>query len=84
MDCRLPTGRAPQAWWRRSSPQTGQSYVYTRCYGRYLDFLRRRGLLSTCGPVAANVTPENVDAYIAELKASVSSVSVYDSILSAP
>ena len=31
-------------------------------------------------PAAANVTAENVDAYIAELKARVSSVTVYGSI----
>jgi site-specific recombinase XerD len=51
-----------------------------RRYGRYLDFLRRRAPVSTCVPAAANVTPENVDAYVAELKASVSSVTVYGSI----
>jgi site-specific recombinase XerD len=52
----------------------------TRRYGYFLDFLRRRGLLSTSALAAENVTPENVAAYIAELKAHVSSVTVYGSI----
>jgi site-specific recombinase XerD len=49
-------------------------------YGYFLDFLDRRGLLRSDGPAAANVTAENVDAYIAELKERVSSVTVYGSV----
>jgi integrase len=51
-----------------------------RRYGFFLDFLERRGVLQPGGPAAANVTVDNVDAYIAELKDRVSSVTVYGSI----
>jgi site-specific recombinase XerD len=51
-----------------------------RRYGYFLDYLNRQRLLSTQGPTAADVTPENVDGYISELKARVSSVTVYGSI----
>jgi hypothetical protein len=51
-----------------------------RRYGYFLDFLGRRGLLSKDPPPAADVTPENVEAYIAELKARVGSVTVHGSI----
>ena len=51
-----------------------------RRYGYFLDFLDRRGLLRSDGPAAANVTVDNVDAYIAELKDRVGSVTVYGSI----
>jgi hypothetical protein len=46
----------------------------SRRYGYFLDFLERRGLLDSGGHLAANVTVENVDAYIAELKGRVGSV----------
>jgi len=49
-------------------------------YGFFLDFLHRHDLLPLDGPAAAAVTAENVDRYIAELKARVSSVTVYGSI----
>jgi integrase len=49
-------------------------------YGYFLDFLDRRGLLRSDGPAAANVTVDNVDAYVAELKDRVRSVTVYGSI----
>jgi site-specific recombinase XerD len=49
-------------------------------YGYFLNYLRRRELLSTQGPAAANVTQEKVDGYIAELKVRVSSVTVHGSI----
>jgi site-specific recombinase XerD len=50
-----------------------------RC-GYFLDFLSRRGLLSHDKPAAGHVTPENVEAFVAELKERVSSVTVYGSI----
>ena len=46
-------------------------------YGDFLGFLDRRGLLRRDGPAAANVTPENVDAYLAELKSRMSSTTVH-------
>jgi integrase len=49
-------------------------------YSYFLDYLSRRGLLSIHGAAAEGVTPENVDGYVAELKARVSSVTVYGSI----
>jgi hypothetical protein len=51
-----------------------------RRYARFLGFLDRRGLLRLDEPAAANVTVDNVVAYIAELKDRVSSVTVYGSI----
>lgn len=51
-----------------------------RRYGYFLDFLGRRGLPSKGAPAAAGVTPANVEAYIAELKARVGSVTVHGSI----
>ena len=53
---------------------------HARHYGNFLGFLNRRGLLRRDGPAAANVTPENIDAYLAELKQRVSSVTVHGSI----
>jgi hypothetical protein len=55
-----------------------------RRYGYFLDFLARRGLLPKDAPAATAVTPENVDSYIAELKARVSSVTVYGSGIARP
>jgi integrase len=49
-------------------------------YGHFLDFLDRRGLLRSERPAAAGVTAGNVDAYIAELKHRVASVTVYGSV----
>ena len=51
-----------------------------RGYGLFLDFLNRHGLLRSDGLAAANVTLDNVDAYVAELKDRVRSVTVYGSI----
>jgi integrase len=49
-------------------------------YGYFLDCLKRASILDhRCGP-AAQVTPAKVDAYLAELRARVSSVTVYGSI----
>ncbi len=49
-------------------------------YGYFLDFLLRSSLLNLNAAPAAQVTPENIEAFIAELKARVSSVTVYGSI----
>ena len=38
-------------------------------YGLFLDFLSRSGRLDMNAPAGAQVTPENVEAYVAELKA---------------
>jgi integrase len=51
-----------------------------RRYGYFLDFLDRRGLLRLDGLAAADVTIDKIDAYIAELKDRVSSVTVFGSI----
>jgi hypothetical protein len=49
-------------------------------YGLFLDFLSRSGRLDVRAPIGAQVTPENVEGYVAELKGRVSSVTVYGSI----
>jgi site-specific recombinase XerD len=51
-----------------------------RRYGYFLDFLGRHGLLLVGTLAATCVTPENVEAYIAELKQRVGSVTLYGSI----
>jgi integrase/recombinase XerD len=48
--------------------------------GLFLDFLSRSARLDMGVPAGAHVTPENVEAYVAELKSRVSSVTVYGSI----
>lgn len=53
---------------------------HARHYGSFLGFLDRCGLLRRNGPGAANVTSENVDAYLIELKGRVSSMTVHGSI----
>jgi site-specific recombinase XerD len=53
---------------------------HARHYGCFLDFLDRSDLLRLDGPAAANVTAENVDAYLAVLKGRVASVTVHCSI----
>jgi integrase len=51
-----------------------------RRYACFLSFLDRRGLLRSEESAAANVTLDNVVAYVAELKDRVSSVTVFGSI----
>ena len=51
-----------------------------RRYASFLSFLDRRGLLRSEELAAANVTLDNVVAYVAELKDRVSSVTVFGSI----
>jgi integrase len=53
---------------------------HARHYGCFLDFLDRRSLLRSDEQPAANVTVDNVNAYIAELQERVSSVTVHGSI----
>ena len=49
-------------------------------YGLFLEFVSRSGRLDMNAPAGAQVTPENVEGYVAELKRRVSSVTVYGSI----
>ncbi len=49
-------------------------------YGYFLDFLSRSGLLNLEAGPAAQVIPQHVEPYVAELKARVRSVTVYGSI----
>ncbi len=49
-------------------------------YGYFLDCLCRSGRSDTKAAAAAQVTPDNVAAYVTELKSRVSSVTVYGSI----
>ena len=51
-----------------------------RRYGYFLDFLERTGRVNRYAAAAAQVTPENVDAYVSELQSRVGSVTVYHSI----
>src|SRR5579864_7146537 len=49
-------------------------------YGYFLDFLSRSGVLDLKAGPGAQVTPQHIDAYVAEMKARVGSVTVYGSI----
>jgi hypothetical protein len=51
-----------------------------RRYGYFLDFLDRSGKLDLEAPAGIQVTPAYVDAYLAEFKARVSSVTLQGSI----
>ena len=51
--------------------------LHERHYGHFLGFLERNGMLRRDLHAAANVTPENVDAYLAEAKARMSSTTVH-------
>ncbi|MDR3484264.1 MAG: tyrosine-type recombinase/integrase [Bradyrhizobium sp.] len=59
-------------------PVTRDDHAYH--YGNFLGFLDRSGLLRHDGAAAANVTAENVDAYLAEIKRRVSPMTVHCSI----
>jgi integrase len=56
-----------------------QSILAKRC-GYFLDFLSRSGQLDMNATAGAQVTPDNVEAYVGELKGRVSSVTAYGSI----
>jgi integrase len=49
-------------------------------YGLYLDFLNRNGRLDPAKSAATLVTPEDVEAFIRELKARARSVTVWNSV----
>jgi site-specific recombinase XerD len=51
--------------------------THERHYGNFLGFLDRNELLRQDAPAAANVTPENVEAYLAEAKSRLSSTTVH-------
>jgi site-specific recombinase XerD len=53
---------------------------HARTYGDFLGFLDRCGLLRRNAATAANVTPDNVDAYLADLKRRMTSTTVHVSI----
>ena len=53
---------------------------YERRYGAFLGFLQRQNLLAGEVIAAAHVTQSNVDAYLADLKSRVSSVTTYNCI----
>ncbi len=54
--------------------------MLTQQAGYFLDFLSRSGQLDMNAAAGAQVTPDNVEAYVAELKDRVSSVTVYSYI----
>jgi integrase len=49
-------------------------------HGLFLDFLLRSGRFDAKAGAGAQVTPDNVDAYVTELKSRVGSVTVYGSV----
>jgi hypothetical protein len=53
---------------------------FTTRYGAYLGSLQRRAVLNLKAPAAAQVTRSDVKAYVAELKARVSSVTTWNCI----
>jgi integrase len=53
---------------------------FARRYGAFLGFLQRSGLLDPSTGPAAQVTPQNIELYIAELKERVRSVTVWNCI----
>jgi site-specific recombinase XerD len=53
---------------------------HARTYGDFIRFLDQHDLLRRDASAAANVTPDNVDAYLAELKGRMCSMTVHVSI----
>jgi integrase len=53
---------------------------YARRYGRFLAFLKRTGRLDPNAPAASQVSPANVEAYIADFTGKVSSVAAWNCI----
>lgn len=51
-----------------------------RRYGRYLGFLKRTGRLDLNAPAESQVTPANVQAYMADFKGKISSVTAWNCI----
>ena len=56
-----------------------QADIFNR-YGLYVDFLQRDGRFDPAGGAMTLVTPDNVNAFIAELQARVRSVTVWNSV----
>jgi hypothetical protein len=69
---------------RRGGPASRYAEVsredFARRYGAFLCFLQRNGCLDFSAAPAAQVTPTNVELYIAELKERVHSVTVWNCI----
>jgi site-specific recombinase XerD len=63
-----------------SHMRTVTQNILTKRAGYFFDFLSRSGQLYMNAPAGAQVTTENVEAYVAELKGRVKSVTVYGSI----
>jgi site-specific recombinase XerD len=63
-----------------SHMRTVTQEMLTKRAGYFFDFLLRSGRLEMNAPAGAQVTPENVEAYVAKLKDRVKSVTVYGSI----
>lgn len=59
---------------------TVSQHDITNRYGLYLDFLRRNSLLGIETSAVVLVTPDNVQAFIAELQTRVRSVTVWNSV----
>ena len=53
---------------------------YARRYGRYLGFLKRTDRLDPNAPPASQVTPKNVEAYMADFEGTISSVTAWNCI----
>ena len=53
---------------------------YARRYGRFLGFLKRTGRLDPGAPPASQVTPENVEAYMADFEGKINSVTAWNCI----
>jgi integrase len=51
-----------------------------RRYGRFLGFLQRTGQLHVNAPAVSQVTPANVDAYMADFKGKINSVTAWNCI----
>jgi len=76
--CQAPARLKPGGRAGHLRPTTRDHYAER--YACFLGFLRRRGLLQSEGAPAANVTPDKVDAYLADLKDRVASTTMHDSI----
>ena len=76
--CQAPARLKPGGRAGHLRPTTRDHYAER--YARFLGFLRRRGLLQLEGAPAANVTPDKVGAYLADLKDHVASTTMHNSI----
>ena len=76
--CRPATRLKPGGRAGHLRPVTREDHAQQ--YGYFLGFLDRNGLLELDRPAAVNVTAAKVEAYLAELKARVSSTTVHSRI----